>query len=425
MVDRAADALRADPVYLDPAAEAVTPDEAQQLRDRIETSGAAPMYIAVFPAGGAGEETDPVVVLRRLHAQVGREGVYAVVVGRRFRAGDTGTLRPESAAQLADDAFQARRDEGAAAILADFVDRVGRARGGGAAANGREDGSGDGGYGALGVFALLAAGAGGYYVYRRRRQQRDEFDDVRQTANEDLIALAEDIRALDLDVEMPNADPAAKEDYARAVECYQRADRAFDTARVPEDLEEVSAALEEGRFAMAAAKARLEGREPPERRPPCFFDPRHGPSVRDVEWAPDGGTPRLVPACAADAQAVEDGYEPAAREVLVGGQRMPYWNAPPVYGPWAGGFFGGMTGGLLPGLLIGSMLGSGLGFGFPGVAHAESGSYDEGGGFGDFGGGDFGGGGDGGDFADGDFGDFGGDFGGGDIGGGDIGGGDF
>ena len=34
----------------------------------------------------------------------------------------------------------------------------------------------------------------------------------------------------------------------------------------------------------------LDGRKPPERRPPCFFDPRHGPSSRDVEWAPPGGT---------------------------------------------------------------------------------------------------------------------------------------
>src|SRR3712207_7562347 len=42
----------------------------------------------------------------------------------------------------------------------------------------------------------------------------------------------------------------------------------------------------------------------------CFFDPRHGPSARDVEWAPPGGAPRLVPACAADAVRIEDGEDP-------------------------------------------------------------------------------------------------------------------
>ena len=93
IVDRAADALRTDSVYLDPAADAITAADARQLRDRIATAGAAPMYIAVLPAdAGVGLDADPVAVLRKLHADIKREGVYAVIVGRRFRAGDTGTL---------------------------------------------------------------------------------------------------------------------------------------------------------------------------------------------------------------------------------------------------------------------------------------------------------------------------------------------
>jgi hypothetical protein len=143
---------------------------------------------------------------------------------------------------------------------------------------------------------------------------------------------------------------------------------------------------------MSSAKARLEGHEPPERRSPCFFDPRHGPSTRDVEWAPPHGESRLVPACEADALRVEDGEDPQAREVMVGGERMPYWAAGPMYAPFIGGFFGAS---LLPGLMMGTMLGD---------------TFDAGGG-GDFGGGDYGG-------------DFGGGFGGGDFGGG-FGGGDF
>ena len=105
---------------------------------------------------------------------------------------------------------------------------------------------------------------------------------------------------------------------------------------------------------MSSARARLENREPPERRSPCFFDPRHGPSDREVEWAPDGGEPRMVPACEADAQRVERGDDPEAREVTVGGQRVPYWAAGPMYAPFMGGFFGA---GILPGLMVGTMLG--------------------------------------------------------------------
>jgi len=155
---------------------------------------------------------------------------------------------------------------------------------------------------------------------------------------------------------------------------------------------------------MAAAKAELAGGEAPERRPPCFFDPRHGPSVGDVEWAPPGGQPRPVPVCAADLQYIRDGIQPQARQVPVGGQMVPYWQAGPAYMPWAGGFFGG---GLLPGLFLGSVLGGGLGM-FGGAAMGDA--WADGGG--DFGGGDFadfGGGGDFGDFGGGDFGG-GGDF---------------
>jgi hypothetical protein len=139
---------------------------------------------------------------------------------------------------------------------------------------------------------------------------------------------------------------------------------------------------------MQSARARLEGREPPERRSPCFFDPRHGPSDREVEWAPAGGTSRMVPACEADAQRVERGEDPQAREVSIGGQRVPYWAAGPMYAPFMGGFYGT---GILPGLLIGTTLG--------GVWDHPSGDF----GGGDFGGGDFGGGFGGGDFGGGDF----------------------
>jgi hypothetical protein len=195
---------------------------------------------------------------------------------------------------------------------------------------------------------------------------------------------------------MPDADARAKEHYNQAVERYTDAEQRLDAVRRPDDLEPVTSALEEGRWAMEAAKAELAGRDPPERRPPCFFDPRHGPSVDDVEWAPPGGQPRPVPVCAADLQRISDGIEPEYRQVPYGGQMVPYWAAGPAYVPWAGGFFGG---GLLPGLFIGSLLGGGLYGGFPGDASAGDG--------GDFGGGDFGGG-DLGDFGGGDFGDFGG-----------------
>jgi hypothetical protein len=202
---------------------------------------------------------------------------------------------------------------------------------------------------------------------------------------------------------MADVDPEAKQHYGLAVERYTQASEALDLARRPQDLQRVTELLEEGRWAMEAAKAEMAGRPAPERRAPCFFDPRHGPSVTDMEWAPPYGEPRSVPVCAADAARIQDGEDPDARQVTMHGERMPYWQAGPALGPWAGGFFGG---GLVPGLFVGSLLGSAFGgFGVPGEAYA--GDPDQAGDFGDFG--DFGG----------------GDFGGGDFGGGDFGGGDF
>src|SRR3954454_13815705 len=152
---------------------------------------------------------------------------------------------------------------------------------------------------------------------------------------------------------MPGADPAAKADYERALDSYEQANGRFERAQRPADLGPVAQALEEGRYAMTSARARLNGEAPPERRPPCFFDPRHGPSSREVEWTPEGGAPREVPACEADAQRVERGLLPESREVTLGGRTMPYYAAGPMYAPFMGGFFGG---GFLPGPLVLSML---------------------------------------------------------------------
>jgi hypothetical protein len=359
-----------DSVRVDPeAGDVISESEADELRSRIEEQD-VPLTIAILPASAGDAEQ----IATGLREQTGTAA--AVVVGNRFRVDG-----PQEIEQAATEAFQAHSDEGVGPVLLDFVDR--------AAGGGEDDG---GGIGAGGVILLGAIAAGGVAILssRRRQKRREaaEFAEVKDNARDDLVALGDDIRALEVDMDMPDVSGAAKADYETAVDAYQRADQRWRLAQRPDDLEPVGAALEEGRWAMSSAHARLEGREPPERRPPCFFDPRHGPSDRDVEWAPPGGAPRMVPACEADAQRVERGDDPAMREVTLGGQRMPYWAAGPMYAPFMGGFFGA---GILPGLLIGTALGD----------------VWDGPGSGDFGGGDFGG----------------GDFGGGDFGGGDFGGG--
>jgi hypothetical protein len=404
IVDQAATALKTDPVYVHPDAEkTISAEDADRLRERIRSSGAGPLYVAILPRAArneaGGDATDVITWLARA---LERRGTYAVVVGGQFRAGSS-VLRRGEAARVATEAFEEHSEEGLAPTLLAFVDGVAAARRGETGSSEEESSGGDS---FLPILVAVGAGGIGFVLLRRRRRARREREALttgKAVAQEDMLALADDIRALDLDVEMPDVDRDAKAHYGRAVEAYERADRAYDTARRPQDLAAVSGALEEGRYEMASAKARLEGREAPERRPPCFFDPRHGPSDRNVLWTPPGGEPREVPACAADALRIEEGEEPAQREVLVGGQRTPYWGVPGLM-PYASGFYGMFGGGLFPGFLLGSVFGGGL---FAGEAQADTGGGDYGGGDlggGDWGGGDFGGGGGG------DFGGGGGDF---------------
>jgi hypothetical protein len=404
VLSQAAQALRDSPVYVDPDAErALSGGEQGRLRELIAERDAGPMYIAVLPESARDEAGgDPTGALREIARDLREPGVYAGVIGDSFRAGSLGADVPAS--ELARDSLDARAADGTYSVLADFVRRVGDARAG--AGSGESGGGADGGGGfPVLLLLLLVLPLGAFALSRRRQRKREEeyaraeLEEVKGVAREDLVALGDDIRALDLDVQMPDADPEGKQHYGQAVERYTEAEEALQRAQRPEDLERVTSALEEGRWAMSAAKAELAGGEAPERRPPCFFDPRHGPSVGEVEWAPPGGQPRPVPVCAADLQRIQDGIDPEARQVPVGGQMVPYWQAGPAYLPWAGGFFGG---GLLPGLFIGSILGGGMGmFGgaAAGDAFASEGGDFGGGDFDDFGGGDFGGGG---------FGDFGG-----------------
>jgi hypothetical protein len=406
--------LRSSPVYVDPGADlAISSADQDRLREKIDGAGAGPVYFAILPAAAELEAGgSPDGVLQALHDALGRKGTYAAVIGKHFRAGSD-VLAKGAAGRLATEALDAHRGEGVTATLLDFVDRVATERRGGSSGGG--GGGGDGGPGAGGsaLIALLVAGGAIFLVgrgVRKRRQNQAELAEVKAAAHDDLIALADDVQKYEQPVE---SNPQAKAQYTQALDSYDKASGSYDRATQPQQLEAVTTALEEGRYHMTSAEAILVGHQPPERRAPCFFDPRHGPSTRDVEWAPPGGTSRKVPACEADAQVVERGAQPASREVMAGGRMVPYWNAPPYFGPWAGGYFMPFGGtGFLSGLFLGELLGGaygGWGYGSWGGAGTPGGfgSWDSGAGAG---GGDFGGG---------------MSFGGGDFGGGGGGGGDF
>ncbi|MEU0739411.1 hypothetical protein [Streptomyces sp. NPDC006134] len=414
-VSAIAEALRERPVYVDPAASALLSEgEAQALADRIEDAD-KPLFVVVLPAGYPTED-----LFTDLRTATGVTGLYAVRLGDRFDARADSAVLPRAAVSNLVGSVQG---EDARTQLDDFTDRA-LANMGGAAPSGWDEGAGGG----VSTTALITAGAvvvaggaGAYTLVRRNRRRHEEeqraaLEKLRVVVDEDITAFGEELDRLDFHPAEAGADDAMRADYARALDAYEQAKTFMADAERPEDVRAVTQALEDGRFSLAQLAARREGRPLPQRRPPCFFDPRHGPSVADVTWTPPGGATREVPVCAADQARLADGRDPMVREVDTAYGRRPYWEAGPAYGPWAGGYFGG---GILPGLLMGTVLGSmmatptyaadyGSGYGdFGGgyeggdVSGADFDPGDYGGGFGDgggFGGGDFGGGGGGGDF---------------------------
>ena len=275
--------------------------------------------------------------------------------------------------------------------------------------------------------AILLAVVASRSSQRRALERRTaaDLEVVRVVADEDVTRFGEELQRLDTDMLVTPLDEPMRQDYQRALDSYEQAKETLRTARQADDIKHVTQALEDGRYAVACVLARKDGRPLPVRRPPCFFNPAHGPSTTDIEWAPPAGIPRQVPVCAADADRVAQGAEPDIRTVREGYGRVPYWQAGPAYSPWASGYFGAYAASnLLPSFLLLTLLSPTWDGGAVEGADTDFGAGEAGGGEGADTGGSDGGGSDGGDAgADSGGYDAGGDAGGYDGGGGDFGGG--
>ncbi len=219
------------------------------------------------------------------------------------------------------------------------------------------------------VVLVVGAGLVAWTVQSQKRRDqarsRAELEPVKKLAYEDITALGEALQELDTDLAGSELDAGARADYQRALDTYESAKQAAGAMHRPDDIKHVTQILEDGRYAMACVRARVAGEPLPQRRPPCFFDPRHGPSVVDVPYTPHGGSLREVPACALDAERVRAGAEPDTRTVMVGAQRVPYWQGGPAYQPYARGYFGAF--GPMDWMFMGMMFG-GFGDGFGDLA---------------------------------------------------------
>jgi hypothetical protein len=399
-VDRTAGSLRDDPLYVNPSARPTLPlADQERIRARLALAG-TPVFVAVLPTRAlaeAGGDANRLAAL--VAASVGRPGTYLVVAGAEEGAGSNTLARGQAAAR-AKVAFR-QHPEMAAATM-DFIRRVEDAAGTPPATvppeqppPGQEDSGGD----TVLLVLLAVAGVVALAVVlaltlENRSDQRTirsgaRFAEARAASQEDLEALADDLGNLNVDLQAEEAGkPQAVNQYTRAYEFLERAEQAFEQAKYPADLAQVSSALESGRYAMAAARALFERRDLPRRRPPCFFDTRHGPSVYDVGWEPPYGPPRPVPACASCMGQIAGGGQPQPRRVRTGLRRVPFYEAPPQFESWFGGYFGGAAADLVAGFPLGKALddgfvggrnSSGGGYGYLPVSYADTGVLDSGG----------------------------------------------
>jgi hypothetical protein len=153
-VQAAARALRRDPLYVAPSG--VDPKVALGAEDRQAVRAQLarlrpPLFVAVLPAAG-----EPTAILDQVARATGRDGTYLVVTGRTLRA-QSNVLPAGAIAEITREAFDARRDQGLAAVLRQTFDAVRAITSGGLVATSEPD-AGDG---VPTIVVVLAAIAGG------------------------------------------------------------------------------------------------------------------------------------------------------------------------------------------------------------------------------------------------------------------------
>lgn len=164
---------------------------------------------------------------------------------------------------------------------------------------------------------------------------------IRALADDDIDAFADRLIALRERTGEAKVPPAVNDDYVRAVRLHQRVYEEVERIASPADLRPVAVLLEEGRWWLARAEARLAGEPPPSRTLPCFFDPAHGLSVSDVSWRPYSGELYRVRACRDDIARLVHGERPAIRTVEIGGWERPHWLPHAELDGWNTGYYAG------------------------------------------------------------------------------------
>ena len=162
-------------------------------------------------------------------------------------------------------------------------------------------------------------------------------DAPQAAAQDDITRLRSAIAALGDDVADHPFNEQLQQAYQQALDEYDTARSQVSSATRASMVAAATSAASRAQASLAEVRALLAGTDLPARRPPCFFDPSHGPSVTSVAWSGDQQI-RHLPACSDCAGRVLTGQEPRVRMATSGNQRLPYWRSSSL-APWASGYF--------------------------------------------------------------------------------------
>jgi hypothetical protein len=195
------------------------------------------------------------------------------------------------------------------------------------------------------ILVVLAGGGlvgAGRYLRTRlaaRKVGAEELAQIEKLAGEDVTQFGEELARLGEQVRADDLDADGRLDYQQALGAYEAAQQAIAKLKTANDVSTITDTLATGRYAVMCVIARSQGKPVPERRVPCFFNPQHGPSAKDVVWnQPKHGT-RKIAVCAQDAARLESGDDPEVRMVVIGNRRVPYWEAGKAVQPYSSGYF--------------------------------------------------------------------------------------
>lgn len=354
--DRVAVELAQPGVYVDPAVTELTSSEVAQL-DALAQETDGPVRVLVVPADALREDdpADPEVspydndiswtdeeMPGQLYDRVGVDGTYAVLVdadssydGRSFTAYQFAEERPF---YRVEDALDAAVDCCAPdyfTMIQTFLERAGD----------EETNPWPVIAWAVGAIGLLA---GGIFLGQRWRRHRRRKADDEQVADALRPALQEEVVELSGTVAALPPVPAGSDELGnrtrQVLDLVEEArhqldgegDERMDT---PDEVESVVRRLADARYELVAIDALTHGRPVPEKTAPCFFDPRHGPSVAEAAFTPEGGVERSVPVCAHCRDELAAGRVPPSRTLQVGPLVKPYWQWDRYTRPYVNGYW--------------------------------------------------------------------------------------